>query len=101
MNKHLFVRPIIGTGLLLFIPLTMTFLDRHKADGEGWRWGVFDFVVMGVLLFCAGVAYEFIAGKSGRRAHKAVLALSILCIVFAIWVELAVGGISKLVAYLS
>lgn len=101
MSKHLLVRPAIGTGLLLLIPLVMTLLDRHKADGEGWRWGVFDFVVMGGLLFCAGVAFEFIAGKSLRRVHKVMLALSVLCVVFAIWVELAVGGISKLVAYLS
>jgi predicted membrane-bound spermidine synthase len=101
MIRHLLVRPAIGTGLLLLIPLVMTLLDRHKADGEGWRWGIFDFVVMGGLLFCAGVAYEFVAAKLGRRMHKTGLALSILCVVFAIWAELAVGGISKLVAYLS
>ncbi|MFZ5638245.1 MAG: hypothetical protein ACOY82_16840 [Pseudomonadota bacterium] len=99
MNARMFVGPAIGTALLLTIPLVKTFLDRHKPDGEGMRWGLLDFAVMGVLLFGAGVTYTFVASKLDARIHRIAVGFAILCVVFAIWVELAVGGVSKLVAF--
>lgn len=101
MKKRLVVRPAIGTGLILLIPLVMTVLDRDKAEGEGWRWGPVDFVVMGALLFAAGLTYELVADRLASKTHRAVLGLAILAVVFAIWVELAVGGISQLAAFLA
>lgn len=84
---------------MLLIPLAMTILDRNKAEGDGWRWTALDFVVMGALLFGAGIAYEFISSKLVRKGHKIMLGFAILFVVFVIWVELAVGGVSKLLAY--
>lgn len=101
MNKNLIVRPAIGTGLILLIPLVMTILDRHKAVGEGWRWTPLDFTVMGALLFGAGLTYEFIASKINSKAHKVLLGLAIAFVVLAIWVELAVDGISQLIRFLT
>lgn len=101
MNKSIAIRPAAGTGLLLLVPLVMSILDRNKPEGEGWRWSPLDFVVMGVLLFGAGLTYEFFAHKLDKRAHRLVLGLVVLCVVFAIWVELAVGGISQLISWLA
>ncbi len=98
--KALAIRPAIGTGLLLLVPLVMSALDRHKPAGEGWHWGLLDYVVMGVLLFGAGLAYEYFAARLGNRRHRAILGAALLCAVLGVWVELAVGGISQLVGHL-
>jgi protein-S-isoprenylcysteine O-methyltransferase Ste14 len=92
--KHL-VRPAIGTALILLIPLVMTLLDRGKPPGDGWHWGPGDFVAMGALLFGAGVTYEVLASKLDRKAHRIAAGIAIMLAVLAIWVELAVDGVSK------
>src|SRR5688572_12275692 len=93
-SKHL-VRPAIGTALILLIPLVMTVLDRGKPPGDGWRWGPGDFVAMGALLFGAGVTYEVLAGKLDRKVHRIAAGIAIVLCVLAIWVELAVDGVSR------
>lgn len=98
--KSLALRPFVGTCLLLLIPLVMSVIDRHKSPGDGWHWDAPDFLIMGALLFCAGLVYEFFARKLGTRTHRKALGLAIFCIVFAIWAQLAVGAISQLMRYL-
>ena len=93
-RKHL-VRPAIVTAGILLIPLVMTILDRGKPVGDGWFWGPGDFLVMGALLFGAGVAYELLAGRMDRKAPKVAIGIAILLAVLAIWVELAVDGVSR------
>jgi len=97
--KSLILRPAIGTCLVLLIPLTMTLVDRHKAQGEGWNWGPGDFMVMGTLLLGAGLCYEFFAERLTSSPHRVALGLTIIAAVLAIWVEMAVGGVSQLVAW--
>lgn len=97
--RNLAVRPAIGTGLVLVVPLIMTIADRHKPAGDGWDWNPMDFVVMGALLFGAGLGYEYLAAKLCSKSHRVMLGIVTVCVVFAIWVELAVGGISQLVGY--
>jgi len=97
--KSLAIRPAIGTGLLLLIPLVMSALDRHKPAGDGWHWGPMDFGVMGALLFGAGLGYEYFARRLGSRRQRWMLGIATLCVVLAIWVELAVGGISQLAGH--
>lgn len=101
MEKRLLVRPAVGTGLILLVPLVMSILDRNKAPGDGWHWDASDFLVMGVLLFGAAFAYELIARKLGKSTHRRILAAAIFLVVVAIWVELAVGGVSQIVHYLT
>lgn len=98
MQKNLAIRPAIGTALLLLIPLMFTVIDRAKPAGDGWHWSPLDFAVMGALVFGAGLAYEYFSRKLGERSHRMALGLTILGIVLAVWVELAVGGISQIVA---
>jgi len=76
-----------------------TLIDRDKAPGSGWHWGPLDFAVMGALLLAAGTLYEFVSTRMRAPAHRAVLGLVIAGLVLAIWVELAVGGISQLVGW--
>ena len=100
-SHPLALRPALITGSVLLIPLVMNFVDRHKAVGEGWHWGALDFVVMGALIFGAAIAYEFFARKLGRRLHRTALGLFVLAVVFLVWVELAVDGLSQLFGFLS
>lgn len=97
--KNLAIRPAIATGLLLLFPLVMSTRDRARPAGEGWHWGALEFVVMGVLLFGAGLAYEYFAARAGNRRHRMILGIALMCAVLAIWVELAVGDISQLVGH--
>lgn len=95
MNARFARRPAIVTAFILLIPLVMTVIDRAKPLGEGWRWGLLDFVVMGALLFGAGCAYEMLATRFPRRWHKAAMGGAMLLCVVLIWAELAVGAVSK------
>lgn len=97
--KNLAIRPAIATGLLLLFPLVMSTRDRARPAGDGWHWGSLDFVVMGVLLFGAGLVYEYFVARVGTRRHRMILGVALTCAVLAIWVELAVGGISQLVGH--
>jgi hypothetical protein len=99
--KSLAIRPFIGTCLLLLIPLVMSVIDRNASAGDGWHWDFFDFCVMGALLFGAGLCYEFFARKLGTRKRRLALGVAILSAVLAIWVELAVGGISQLAHFIA
>ena len=71
------------TVILLTIPLTAMFLT-NEVD-----WGVFDFLVMGVLLFSFGMVLELI-GRKTRRFKIIWIALVILTFLL-IWAELCVG----------
>jgi hypothetical protein len=94
-RSKLFLRPAIGTGLVLLVPLVMTILDRGNPSGNGWHWGPEDFVAGGALLFLAGVACEYASRRiAGRASRVAVMGL-IAMLVIGIWAELAVEGISK------
>lgn len=100
MDKRLFVFPAVGAGLVLLVPLVMTVLDRHKPVGDGWHWSPLDFLIMGTLIFCAGVCYQVLARKLQTKTRRLVLALVMIAVVLAIWVELAVDGISQWLSYL-
>ena len=75
----------LGTGLILLIPLlAMQFTDEVV-------WDLTDFIVAGVLLFSAGLAYELIAKKMSTTAYRVAVAIAIVIVFFLIWAELAVG----------
>ncbi|MGH8400680.1 MAG: hypothetical protein ACRESU_06215 [Gammaproteobacteria bacterium] len=94
------IRPAIGTGLILLIPLIMTIIDSGKAEGDGWHWGLGDFIIMGALLFCAGLMYEFLASKIDKKAYRVAIGIAIAFLVLAIWVQLAVDGVSQIIKFL-
>lgn len=100
MKDTLMRRPAIGTGLILMIPLVMTCVDRSQAEGDGWRWSPMDFLVMGMLLFGAGLAYEFLARRAQQKSRKILVGAAIFGVVLLIWTELAVGAVSQLLNFL-
>jgi hypothetical protein len=82
---------LIGTGVLLLIPLTLQLTIGTGVDGQGFNWKPNDFVVMGVLVFCAAFGLEVAARKiAGRRGRYVALA-AIVLLFLLVWVHLAVG----------
>lgn len=79
----------MGVVLILMIPLiAMQISDEVK-------WGAFDFVVMGALLFGTGLTYELISRKTGNLAYKAAVGIAIFTGFILIWGNLAVGLIGS------
>lgn len=72
-------------GTLLLIPLiAMQFTNEVN-------WNLFDFLIMGILLFGTGLLCEFILRKVKSRGDRIALCVLILFLFFLIWAELAVG----------
>jgi len=75
----------ITTGLLLLIPLVaMQFTDEVN-------WDVFDFVVMSLLLFSAGLLIDFTVRRFTRRVFRIIAIIVIVIVFLLIWAELGVG----------
>ena len=83
-NKNI-IRIALGTGLILLIPL----LVMQITDEVDWQIG--DFVVMGILLFSAGLAYELLTQKISSTAYRVAVGIAIGILFLLIWAELAVG----------
>lgn len=54
-------------------------------------WGLFDFMVAGMLLVCAGLTIEYASRKMGKSKFKVFTIAAIILVFIAIWVEMAVG----------
>jgi hypothetical protein len=86
-------RVALIVGLILLIPV---FGNLYV---EGWNWSLFDFIVMGTLLFVVGLAIDFAARNVADPTHK-VLAIGAIVLAFlALWTEMAVGAVSQLLAF--
>ena len=83
-NKNI-TQIALRTGLLLLIPLFV----MHFTDEVDWKAG--DFIVMGILLFSTGLAYELIAKKMNTATRRIAVAIAIGLVFLLIWAELAVG----------
>ena len=87
-NKAL-IRIALGTAFILLVPLVaMQFTDEVA-------WDLADFVVAGILLFGAGLAYELIATKAGNNAYRTAVGLAVVAALLLVWVNLAVGIIGN------
>lgn len=89
MTKSI-TRVVIGTGLILLIPLALQLTIGTGVDGQGFNWKLGDFVVIGVLLFVAGLAIEAVM-KIKKPVHRVIAVASIVLLLLVIWVHLAVG----------
>jgi hypothetical protein len=79
------VKRIFYPLFLLLIPLFGMFLNAEV------NWGLFDFIIMGLLLILVGVGINFIENRT-QNLKKRILFIGILILIFMIiWVELAVG----------
>jgi hypothetical protein len=79
------VRILLGTGLILSIPLVAMQFSREV------DWNAFDFTIIGILLIGTGSVYEFIIKKVKNPNTRAILAVALGAALFLTWAELAVG----------
>jgi len=52
------------------------YVSYRKPARDGWHWSPSDFLVMGVLVFCAGLTYEVLAARFTRRNNGSRWALA-------------------------
>lgn len=71
-------------GLLLLPLIAMQFSTEVN-------WSSSDFLIMGVLLLCTGLAVEFVLRKVKKTTHRLMLCAAVLFAFLLIWAELAVG----------
>lgn len=81
-------------ALILLIPLVLT-LSGSGVDGEGWHWTLFDFVVMGALMFGVGLAYELVARTSEKTVYRVAFGVGLAAAFLLGWVNGAVGIIGN------
>ena len=67
---------------------------------EGWNWGPLDFVIIGPLLFLTGLAIDIVSQKLTNPIYKILAVIIIIGVLMAIWVELAVDGVSQMLGVL-
>lgn len=77
-------RPALITCLLLIIPAIGT-----KVSYE-WQWGLFDFILMGLVIFSFGLVYE-LCTRTFAISHKRIVGLIVIVAFLLVWAELAVG----------
>lgn len=87
-NKNILYIALV-TVLILLIPLVaMQFTDEVN-------WNLFDFVLMGVVLFGVGLAYELIGRRSKKTVYRAAFAVGLAGAFLLFWVNGAVGIIGS------
>lgn len=78
-----------ATAAILVAPLlAMQFTDEVS-------WGLLDFIVMGILLFGAGLTYVLISRISESFAYRTAVGVAVVAGLLLIWVNLAVGIIGS------
>jgi hypothetical protein len=76
---------VLATALILLVPLlAMLFTDEVA-------WGVFDFVVAGVLLGGTGLIHQLAARKAGNTAYRAAVGVALAAAFMLLWLMGAVG----------
>ena len=79
----------LATASILMVPLVvMLFTDEVN-------WGLFDFIVMGILLFGTGLTYVLISRISDSIAYRTAVGIAVVAGLFLIWFNLAVGIIGS------
>jgi len=87
-TKRLTVWAVV-TALILMIPLVAMQLTNEV------NWNLFDFVVMGALLFGVGIAYELVARRSQQTMYRAAFGIGLVGAFLLFWVNGAVGIIGN------
>lgn len=87
--QNSFARAGIATALFLLIPLlAMLFTDS-------FNWGPMDFIIIGALLFGAGLSFDLITKKAGNTVYRYAFAVAIATAAFLFFSNLAVGVIGS------
>lgn len=94
MQNKVFLWIALATGLLLMIPfmsmkLNLIIPDPGSLTQSGFDWTLFDFIVMGILLF--GMGSLFVVAARRFSNNRLLVGLAIAVAFLLIWVHLAVG----------
>ena len=76
--------PLVCLSLLLIPMATMLISDEIN-------WSIFDFLVMGVLLFSFGIFINLVLNNTKNSKIRITLFTFLILIFSLIWIELAVG----------
>jgi hypothetical protein len=79
----------LATASILMVPLVaMLYTDEVN-------WNLFDFIVMGILLFGTGLTYVLISRNWDSIAYRTAVGVAVVAGILLIWVNLAVGIIGS------
>jgi hypothetical protein len=87
------LKRVIGVALVTACLLTVPLVAMHFTDEVNWD--LADFVVAGVLLMSAGLAYTLVAGRMGNAAYRAGVGVAVAAALLLVWTNLAVGLIGS------
>lgn len=93
MNRAKLTQSILGVALITQILLLIPFVAMQLTDEVNWS--PMDFVLMGVLIFGAGVTYVLISRATSNVVYKIAVASAIGITLLLIWSNLAVGLIGS------
>ncbi len=79
--------------VILLIPLFGTLFVA------GWQWGPSDFLSMGALLFGTGLLIDLAMQKITDSRKKLIVIVAIVGVLLLVWVELAVGAVSRTLGF--
>ena len=91
MPKNKFTIPFVCLSLLL-IPL------MGKQFTDAIQWTVFDFALMGILLWGLGLGLRWVLYSAKSPQHKRTYAFLLILLFLLLWAELAVGVFGSPVA---
>jgi len=73
----------------IVVILSIPFIAMQITDEVNW--GLFDFIIMGVLLLVTGISCEFVLRKVAKLKFRIAICVTIVVAFFIVWAELAVG----------
>ncbi len=88
LKKNMFKKITVFTFAplaLLLIPLIAMLITNEV------QWGIFDFVIMGVLLMIAGTWIQKVIERTKSKPSRLIYISLILMLFLLLWMELAVG----------
>jgi hypothetical protein len=86
-------RPVVGVALGTAAILMIPFVGMRISND--WNWSLFDFIVMGALIFGTGLAYVLITRKGGPMAYRLAVGMALAAAFLLVWLNLAVGIIGS------
>jgi hypothetical protein len=60
-----------------------------------WPWGIFDFVIMGALIFGTGMMLDYVI-RTVDKKYRVPAIFAVLGVFFLIWTQMAVGLVSQI-----
>lgn len=82
---------LLGTTILLIIPVILQFTIGTGVDGQGFNWKFDDFIIFGTLLYGTGLLCEFVLRMVKGFTNRIIVCGIVLLVFFLAWAELAVG----------